>query len=190
MVCVYMDGLFINIMFVPIIYYSFLIINKTNAMLNNISTEINKYVVGNMDIISKFIDYHQFICIQIKYINKCSAVIYYSLIIIIYPTSLLFLHQLLFERLSLFVKIFYILTLILFYIPLFGVQYLLALYSKRLHQMCVKLSRLQWRINGWPFRMRFKLKLLICFEKLSSSLKLGVSIGSLGVITLPVFSRV
>ena len=38
--------------------------------------------------------------------------------------------------------------------------------------------------------MRFKLKLLMCFEKLSSDRKLGMSIGSLGVMTLPLFSKV
>ena len=145
---------------------------------------------GNTAIIDKYIKYHQMICIQFKLMNKCVTVINYTMMFIFIPDTLILLHQLFFDPLNGFIKVLFVLTLVMLYMPLIGAQFMFALHSKRLHQMCVKLSRLQWRVNGWPFRMRFKLKLLICFEKLSSDRKLGANIGSLGVMTFPKFYKV
>ncbi len=38
--------------------------------------------------------------------------------------------------------------------------------------------------------MRTKIKLLTCFERLSSERKIGFSIGSIAVMTFPLFSQV
>jgi hypothetical protein len=67
---------------------------------------------------------------------------------------------------------------------------LFASLSSKIHKTGKRLSRLQWKINGWPFRARTKIKILTTFERLSSDTKIGPSIGSLVVMTFPLFYRV
>jgi hypothetical protein len=67
---------------------------------------------------------------------------------------------------------------------------MIASLSSKIHKGAKRLSRFQWKINGWPFRTRTKIKILITFERLSSDRKIGFTIGSLAVMTFPLFYRV
>ena len=139
---------------------------------------------------TKYMYEHNDICVTYRPFNSYLKNLYLILQLTIIPVSLILLHNIIFENIIINVRILYSIVLINMYFILFGVQFMFALYSQRLHKMCKKLSQLQWRINGWPFRMRFKLKLLIYFERLNSSRRLGMSIGPIIVMTFPVFAQV
>jgi hypothetical protein len=98
------------------------------------------------------------------------------------PMNLCLLHEILFEEFEIYVQIFFGFTLIMQMIIIFLFQLLTASLSSKIHIGGKKLSRLQWKINGWPFRT--KIKLLACFERLSSNRKIGFSIGSIAVVSV------
>ena len=174
-----------------IVYYFLLKITSINKMLNNlVISKHQNLLINSTQTIYYYITEHHNICKTFNKFNNCWKRLYLTFFLTIVPVSLTFLHQLLFENIIVTVRMIYVIALIGIYNVLFLINYLLGLYSLRLHKMCKKLPRLQWHINVWPFRMRFKLKLLMCFERLSSNRKLGVNIGSYAVMTFPTFSKV
>ena len=182
----FMDALVSAAIFLVVTYYFRLKINSINNLLVNVSVN-NRYLVP---IINKYITDHDAFCNTIQKFNNFFKDLYLVFIITVFPVSLIVLHSVLFEELLYFLRLFYVVTLVFVFVCLVGIQFLLASNSTRTHKMCKKLSRLQWRINGDVFRIRFKLKLLQCFERLSSDRKLGASIGPLGVMTFPLFYKV
>ena len=100
------------------------------------------------------------------------------------------MHQLLFEDIPLHLTLYYVACIICTDSLLFGVQYCFALYSVKIHSMYAKLSRLQWCLNGYPFLMRIKMKLIMCFERLTSTKhRIGFTMGSI-VFTMQLFAMV
>ena len=140
--------------------------------------------------INVFIIEHNMYCRELYLINKFWSKIYFMFIITIIPVNLLLLHQFLFECLEYEVKIFFGLLIVLISIGVFGVQYLWSYMSYKIHKSCVVLSQYQWRINGYPFRMRFKLNLMNYFERLSSDRKIGITMGSIYTLTFTIFFQV
>ncbi len=104
--------------------------------------------------------------------------------------NLCFSHQFLFENIELHIQFLFGLTLIIQLSLIFIFQFIVASLSDKIHKSRKKLSTLQWGINGWPFRTRTKIKLLTRFERLSSNRKIVFTIGSLTVMTYPLFYKV
>ena len=77
------------------------------------------------------------------------------------------MHQLLFEDIPLQLSLSFILCLTGSDTLLFALQNTFALQSTKIHSMYAKVSRLQWCLKG--SRIRNKWKLIICFERLTSS---------------------
>ena len=140
--------------------------------------------------IKSFIIEHKNICEEIYKFNEFGKTIYLIIILTVIPMHLCLSHQFLFEDIEPVIKILFFFIIIIEIYTIFFFQCYFASLSSKLHK-CVKiLSRLQWSLNGWPFAMRPKLKLLIYFERLSSDRKIGIIIGPLGVMTYPLFCKV
>ncbi len=104
--------------------------------------------------------------------------------------NLILLYQYLFEDLKFYIQIIVLFLITIQSLTIFVFQYYFASLSASIHKPLKVLSRLQWNLNGWPFRMRTKIKLLSWFERLSSDRKIGAAIGSIAVMTFPLFSEV
>ena len=72
----------------------------------------------------------------------------------------------------------------------FGITFVWAQMSKNIHRMTVTLSQLQWQFNGWPFRVKMKIKLMTYFERLSAKKKIGFTISSTITLTHHIFAMV
>jgi hypothetical protein len=104
--------------------------------------------------------------------------------------NLCLLHQFLFENLKFHHRVVFGFSILIQLLIIFFFQLLVASLSSKIHKAGKRLSRFQWKINGWPFRARTKIKILNTFERLSSDRKIGFTIGSLAVVTFPLFYRV
>jgi len=133
---------------------------------------------------------HNGICEEISDMNKITNKLYFTFVFVMIPINLLLLHQYLFEDLKFYIKICALFIIIVESIAIFLFQFYIASISSSMHKSRQNLLKLQWEINGWPFRTRTKIKLLTCFERLSSDRKIGFSIGSLAVMTFPLFYKV
>jgi hypothetical protein len=133
---------------------------------------------------------HNSICEEISDMNKILKSIYFTFVFVMIPINLLLLHQYLFEDLKFYIKIIALFIIIVQSMAIFYFQLYIASISSSMHKPRQNLLKLQWEINGWPFRTRTKIKLITCFERLSSDRKIGLSIGSLAVMTFPLFYRV
>lgn len=183
------DAMVASAMILIIGYYLHIKINKINK---NIELLFNRNHMNRSNIygsVGKFIEEHNQFCSEIMLINKFWKDIFLVFMITAFPINLTIMHQLLFEDIDLYMRFFYAFIIILDDTILFGLQYSYALFSLKVHKMAKKLSQLQWEINGWPFRMRFKLKILMCFERLAHKKKFGMTIGSV-VVTFPLFQQV
>ena len=72
---------------------------------------------------------------------------------------------------------------------LFSLSFACAYMSKHIHRTAVPLSRLQWKFKGIRYLL-LKLKLMTYFERLSSTRKIGVTLGPTITLTMPIFSQV
>ena len=106
-----------------------------------------------------------------------------------FPINLSTMHQFIFEDLDLEYRAFNLLCAVTHSCIFFGLLLSYAKFSVKIHKMCSNLSRLQWEVSGYAFGLRTKLKLLMCFERLSSRKKIGVAIGGT-VLTFPLFMKV
>ena len=136
--------------------------------------------------IKRFNEEHNRFIMQLWNYNKYWKHLYLIFIMLGFPGNLVIMHQILFESMELHIRVFLVLSILLNDGILFGLQLIYALFSKKVHKMCSNLSRLQWRVNGFPFRMRTKIKLLVSFERLSSKKKIGITIGGV-VMTFQIF---
>ena len=81
-------------------------------------------------------------------------------------------------------------AVILWTIFVFGLQYIFARLSFKIHSPCKSLARIQWRLNEWSIRLSTKLKVMTYFERLSGPKKIGITAGSIHVLTLPLYFMV
>ncbi len=171
-------------------YYLNLRVEKNNQKIYRLifDNQMTGYQISST--IKSFITKHNRICEQLISYNKFWSKLYFVFIMTIIPANLCLLQEFLFEDLKLYIKILVGFSIIVQFIFIFIFQFLLASLSNKIHRFGQKLSQLQWRINGWPFRARTKIKLLICFERLSSNRRIGFSVGSLAVMTFPIFYKV
>ena len=180
------DGSMTMVFIIIITYYEHLRINKINKTIDKVNRK-DSYQVHVA--VMKFFEEHFRYCDHLLTMNEFWKNLLLVFFVTSFPLNLILMHQILFEDISFDLRIAYGMLLIGDDALLFGVQYCLALLSIKCHKMCSKLSRLQWSINRYPNRMRTKLKLLMCFERLSSKKKIGMTMGSI-VFTMPLFSKV
>ncbi len=173
-----------------IVYYFGIRAQKINKIINNLmaSSQMNGHQISSA--VKSFIYEHNQICTQISNYNKFWKKLYFSFIFAGIPMSLCYLHQFLFENQDIYVRAVFGFSILIHIIVMFFFQFLVASLSSKIHKTGKRLSRLEWKINGWPFRARTKIKILNTFERLSSDRKIGFTIGSLAVMTFPLFYRV
>jgi len=133
---------------------------------------------------------HNELCSEIHSHNKITKKLYMYAVFNNIPINLFMLHQYLFEDLKFYVQIIVVFIITMQSLTIFVFQFYFASISASIHKPLKILYRLQWNLNGWPFRMGTKIKLLSYFERLSSNRKIGVTIGSIAVMTFPLFSQV
>ena len=182
------DALVIALLVIVVSYNHHLRISKINYEIERVvepnasSHEISKAI-------KKFNEEHNIFVTQIWSFNNYGKNIYLIFLITAFPINLSAMHQVIFEKIELQLRIFFTIGVFCHDLILFGLQLSFASFSKKVHKMCVNLSRLQWRVRGFPFRTRTKLKLLATFERLSSKKKIGITVGSV-VMTFPIFYKV
>jgi hypothetical protein len=168
-------------------YYLHLKITNINQTIADL---LKKKKTNSIESIKSALFKHNGICEEISDINKISKSLYFTFVFVMIPSNLLLLHQYLFEDLKFYIKIAAFIIIIIQSFAIFLLQFYIASISPSMHKPRQNLLKLQWKINGWPFRTRTKIKLLTCFERLSSDRKIGISIGSLAVMTFPLFYKV
>ena len=175
-----------------------LLIKKINARIINffiLSSNSNQMFVksGNFQIyksVKQFIGEHNQLCIKVEEYNKFWNKLYFAFLLTIIPMNLMSFHQLFFEPLDFEYRLFVAFSAFVMILDLFAIQYCFASNSNQIHKTTKLLARLQWRLNGWPFRLQTKLKLMSYFERLSHKKKIGFTIGPTIVLTFPVFYQV
>ena len=176
------DGFVVCVFTYVSTYYTFAKIERINA--NVISNKMTKFMI------IKFMYQHNRLCTQIHFIDIFTKESWLVFIVCIFPATLIIFHQVLFEDLDQMIKVLYLSVNLVFYSILFIIQYFLALISLKIHKMFKVLSRIQWTLNSQQIDLRFKLKVMTYFERLSSSRRIGFSIGSVAIMTFPLFSGV
>jgi hypothetical protein len=172
-------------------FYFHLRLDEVNQKLKDLllSKKLNQNQIS-MSVKSLIAEHNQ-ICVQISNSNKFWKQIYLNFVLIAIPMNICFTHQFLFESFELYVQFYFGLTVFLELIVIFLFQYLTASVSTKIHKSAKYLARIQRNITKRSlFCLRIKLKLLIYFERLRSNRKIGFAIGSLAVMTLPLFYRV
>lgn len=150
------------------------------AFQRNLNIHIHKCV-------KQFILEHNHFCHELYEMNRFWSKLYFIFTFNLIPTNLILLHQLLFENLETLARLVIGVSSLLWIIEIFLIPFVLAHLTKQIHKTTKMLAQLQWRLNGWPFRLRNKIKLMAYFERLSHKKKIGISIGQLVVITYAVF---
>ena len=140
-------------------------------------------------LVRQFTEEHNRFCSHIWTLNEITKKFYIAFLVTNIPLNLLAQHQVLFESIKVPIKLVFIYALLFNDMCLFGLQAAYALVSKKIHAMNSKLSRLQWSLNGYPFRMRIKFKLLMSLERISAKQKIGFTIAGTAM-TFPLFSKV
>ncbi len=173
-----------------IVYYFRVRAEKINKIINDliVSNQMSGHQISSA--IKSFICEHNQICTQLLSYNQFWKKLYFSFIFTVIPMNLCYLHQFLFENQKFYIRAVIGFSIVIQLIVIFFFQFLIASISSKIHKTGKRLSRLQWKINGWPFRTRTKIKILTTFERLSSDRKIGFTIGSLAVMTFPLFYRV
>jgi hypothetical protein len=187
LITIAIDALTIIILIYITQYYLHLKSQKINGSIKSLANGNQHNILGNIK--WALIEHNQ-LCSEIHNHNKITKTLYFYIIFINIPINLFLLHQYLFEDLKFYVQIIFLFILTIQSLVIFVFQYYFASLSASIHKPLNILSRLQWNLNGWPFRMRTKIKLLSCFERLSSNRKIGLSIGSIAVMTFPLFFQV
>ncbi len=168
-------------------YYVHLKSQKINDSIKSLVNDNRHHIMENIKL--ALIEHNQ-LCSEIHNQNKITKKTYTYIIFILIPMNLILLYQYLFEDLKFYIKIIALFLITMQSLNIFLFQYYFASLSASIHKPLKILSRLQWNLNGWPFRMGTKIKLLSYFERLSSNRKIGVTIGSIAVMTFPLFSQV
>ena len=140
--------------------------------------------------IKQFIEEHNDFCHIFVDYNRFWSKVYFAFFFTLIPINLVLLHQILFEDIEWKIRLFLGFAAIILTLEVYIIQYIFAYISYEIHKTTKLLARLQWRLKGWPFRLRIKLKLMTYFERLSSKRKIGFTIGSTIVLTFPIFLQV
>ena len=131
-----------------------------------------------------FTEEHNRYCTHINAINQFWKNLILTYLLTMLPINLIIIHQLLFEDITLQLRLFFVVCTVYSDSLLFGVQYTFAQLSIKIHSKYAKLSRLQWCLNGYPFRMRIKMKLIMSFERLTSTKhRIGITMASIVLTT-------
>ena len=171
---------------VPLLaYYEHLRINKINKQIKMVKNEPYLEVIAKT--VKTFTEEHNLYCSHIDAVNKFWKNLFLTLMVSALPFNLTAMHQLLFESVTIEVRLIFAFGMIIHGSVFFGIQYCFSLLSIKIHSMYEKLSRLQWCLNRK--RMSVKLQLIICFERLVSKKKIGITFGSV-VFVMPVFAKV
>ena len=175
-----------------VVIFVFLLSYHQHIRINKINNEIVRVSQANCSAhqisiaIKRFNEEHNRFIKQLWNYNQYWRQIYLVFVVLAIPSNQIMKHQIIFESMELHIRVFFSLILILNDGVLFGLQLSYASFSKKVHKMCSNLSRLQWKVNGYPFRMRMKIKLMVSFERLSSNKMIGVTMGGI-VLTFPFF---
>ena len=181
------DALFCAVLSLIITYYEIMRIDKINSKVEMAYKNIGNGKVNQL--VRQFNDEHNRFCSHIWTLNEITKKFYIAFLLTNIPLNLLAQHQVLFESIKVPIKLVFIYALLFNDMCLFGLQAAYALVSKKIHAMNSKLSRLQWSLNGYPFRMRIKFKLLMSLERISAKQKIGFTIAGTAM-TFPLFSKV
>ena len=173
---------------VKVIHYNYKkMINLYSSKITTFQRNLNFHIHKT---IKTFIDEHNEFCVIISDMNWVLGNMLLINTFTLIPVNLIWLHQFFFEDLKLITRVFVGFTSLVWMLQIFIGLLVGAFLSKQMHLVTKKLAQLQWRLNGWPFRLNNKIKLMTYFERLSSAKKLGASIGPLMTITYPVFHLV
>ena len=169
----FVDGCATAALCMLLTYYEHLRMNKINYHVMSVydskdTTEVHRAVKA-------FTEEHNLLCAHINVVNRFWKNLLLTLFITMLPANLIVMHQLLFEDIPLHLRFFYVVCILCLDSILFGLQYSFAQFSKKVHSMYAKLSRLQWCLKGT--RMKIKLKLNMCFESLTNKRKIGFQNG-------------
>lgn len=185
------DGLVCIVLVVVNVFYIHLWINELNRKIGATLSARSLSGQNLAKIVDKYLTEHNNLCAKIAKFNKYWSQLYLTFILTTFPVSLITLHQILFERLDMIIEILYSLYLLALYSIFFIIQYFMASFSAKMHKMCKPLARIQWRIANTDRSLPFKVKLQTYFERLSHKKKrIGIAIGSLLIITYPLFTGV
>ena len=184
------DGL-VGGVFISITAYDFYLrINRVNTSLKEVTQPTKSLLFDNYQAIRQYIRDHNNLCNKLIKLSDFWKYLYLIFLLTVFPLTLVLCHQIMFEVMEIEIRIVFTLTNLAFYSGLFVIQCFLASLSTKMHKMCKTLSRIQWTLNSKQIDLRFKLKVMTYFERLASSQRIGFSIGSLTVVTFPLFAGV
>ena len=155
-------------------------LKNNNTLFDNMSKTRQRII--------NFIVEHNSYCVAVADYNKFWNKLFFAFLVIMFPCCFMLQHIVLFTKIKTILYIFGIASTIIimvFSCLAFGCAYM----SKHIHRTAVPLSRLQWRLKGIRYRL-FKLKLMTYFERLSSTRRMGVTLGPTITLTIPIFSQV
>ena len=184
----FIDATMAAILVILLSFYQHLRINKINRKIilaydSDDNAQVHRAV-------KEFTEEHNRYCTHINAVNQFWKNFYLAFFTTMIPINLIIMHQILFEDITLQLRLLFIFCNFNSTFLIFVVQWTFAQLSVKIHSMYAKLSRLQWSLNGYPFRTRLKWKLIMCFERLTSTKhRIGITMGSI-VFTIPLFIKV
>ena len=163
--------------------------NTNNKIMLNNKLQLNpKNIKSKLD---RYILEHNNLCRKVDMFSKFWKDMYLILLLTFYQSTLMLLYQVLFERIEFYIiRLLFLIIIFNCYSILFFLQYLFALLSYKMHRQYTVLARSQWLLTQTNSSLRSKLKVQTYMERLSSNRRIGISIGSVTVITFPLFSTV
>ena len=185
-----LDGLGGTAVTIIITYYLHLSIDAINSQFNAVLKESHLKPQILYSEIKYYFTEHNNCCKQIRDINALMQNLWLIFLITLVPASMIIMHQVIFEEMDYSIKILLIETDLIWFLLFFITQYFMASVSRKLHSMGKHLPRLQSSLKRVYFSFGFKIKVLTYFESLISRRKIGLSIGSLSVITSTLFAQV
>ena len=183
------DVTFMAMVYFLIMYIMIKFIKKTNSIILNIN-DPNKLFQSNitiLDSVHKFIMLHNHFLIITYKINFLCSKLLLACLFLFMPFNLITIHLLFFENTAIETKFWFFFVAFNYSVTMIFIIYVMAYLSNR---TTVHLSRLQWRINGQPFGLRHKIKLMSYSERLSSNRKIGINIGPTVTLTMNLFAQV
>ncbi|CAG2100672.1 unnamed protein product [Medioppia subpectinata] len=132
---------------------------------------------------------HRYLCQQLRRFNSYWCYVYLAFLIIVTPMNLILLHQVAFDNMLIVYRMIYCVAIMCQFVILFGVQYYFAVFSRKMHAMYGRLSRLQWCLGAAP---GVKWRLTVFAESLNQrwAPPIGLTIGPTVVITFDVLSKI
>jgi hypothetical protein len=161
--------------FYLICYYFHLKSQKLNERILLLikMSRFNNPSLKNSSIAKLVIDHNSF-CSKVKLYNEFWKKPFLSFIIVLVPSNLVALHQLLFEETKTYILIINTLIVLYGFFFIFFLSFYTSSLSQQIHNSAKNLLLLQLRCTG--LIINNKLKLMICFERLSSKRKIGFSL--------------